>query len=171
MPFIEMLEPGARILDLGCGNGIDLVWITKAGFQGTGMDASRAMVERARGIHALSGVEIIHRNFLFLDFPLGRWDAVWSNLSLCEIPPEALQRVLAICFKGMNVGSIMGAVMLEGSGSFEEGTDQATRRIYQYSEKALCSLFEQTGFQVKKIGRKQGASGQSQKMLILAERI
>lgn len=170
MPFLELLEPGARILDLGCGNGIDLVWMVRAGFQGSGMDASSAMIERARVIHAHSGVEILHRNFLFLDFPSGKWDAVWSNLSFCEIPPEALQRVLAICFKGMKVGAKLGAVMIEGSGSNQEGTEESTRTIYQYTEKALCSLFEQTGFQVKKIGRKASASGLS-KLLIIAERV
>ena len=167
---MELLAPGARVLDLGCGKGIDLACLVQAGFQGVGVDSSPVMVQEARAIHMRSGVEILEKNFLFLSLEDASYDGVWANLSFPYLAPEELQRLLAICFKGVKVGGILGAVLYEGAGSFEM-TDGQTQKIYRYSEKALCSMFEQTGFQVKKIGRKQDVHGQLPKILMIAERI
>jgi SAM-dependent methyltransferase len=38
----------ARILDLGCGTGLSSLLFFKAGYQVTGIDGTRAMIERAR---------------------------------------------------------------------------------------------------------------------------
>jgi SAM-dependent methyltransferase len=180
LPFIEMLEPGARVLDLGCGNGLDLAWLTKAGFQGVGIESSAELASAARAVHAESGVEIREKNFLFMTLAEGEFGGVWANLSFSELPAETLQRLLAICFKGVKVGGVLGAVLLEGTGSFEEAamtpagaavTEKLpTRKIHLYSEKALCSMFDQTGFQVMRVGRKKNAEGQDQ-ILILAKRV
>jgi SAM-dependent methyltransferase len=178
LPFIEMLEPGARVLDLGCGNGLDLAWLTKAGFQGVGVESSPELAAAARAIHAQSGVEIREKNFLFMNLAEGEFGGVWANLSFSELPAETLQRLLAICFKGVKVGGVLGAILVEGTGSFEEaaeygakaGEKTPTRKIHLYSEKALCSMFDQTGFQVMRVGRKKSADGQDQ-ILILAKRV
>ncbi len=187
---MELLDRGARVLDLGCGNGMDLAWLSKAGFEGVGIDSSSSLVAAARAIHAQSGVEILEKNFLFLSLEEASYDGVWANLSFCELAPEVLQRLLAICFKGVRVGGVLGAVLYEGTGSFEEGGNgldstvagvvSPTRKIHLYTEKALCSMFEQTGFQVLRVGRKADASaGDSRasgsismpKILILAKRV
>ena len=64
-----------------------------------------------------------------------------------------------------------GAVLYEGTGSFDEGMEGPHRKIHLYSEKALCSMFEQTGFQVIKVGRKTDANDPQTKILILARRV
>jgi len=181
VPFIEMLEPGARVLDLGCGTGLDLAWLSKAGFVGIGVDSSSCMVEAARAIHSQSGVEIQEKNFLFMSHGEGEFGGVWANLSFSELPAETLQRLLAICFKGVKVGGVLGAVLYEGVGSYEEAVmcptttaDRAammTRKIHLYNEKAICSMFEQTGFQVERVGRQKGPNDSVTKLMILAKRI
>lgn len=171
LPFMELLDRGARVLDLGCGSGIDLAILSSEGFKGMGVDSSNAMVEAARKIHVHSGVEIQEKNFLFLTLPEGELDGVWANLSFNELAPEVLQRLLAICFKGVRVGGVIGAILYEGAGTVEEGMEGPIRKLHLYTEKALCSMFEQTGFQVKKIGRKPGVYDQFSKILILAERV
>ncbi len=180
LPFIEMLEPGARVLDLGGGNGLDLAWLTKAGFQGVGVEASAELAAAARAVHAQSGVEIREKNFLFMNLAEGEFGGVWANLSFSELPAETLQRLLAICFKGVKVGGVLGAILFEGTGSFEEAAivpsgasvmeKLPTRITHLYSEKALCSMFDQTGFQVERVGRKKSVDGQDQ-ILILAKRV
>ena len=162
-PFLALLEQGDRVLDLGCGNGIDLAWFSKSGLVGVGIDSSDEMVALARTVHAQSGIEILQKNFLFLTLSEAEFDGVWANLSFPYLAPEELQRLLAICFKGVRVGGVIGAILYEGSGKIEN--------LNLYTEKALCSMFEQTGFQVKKIGRQQKAHDQLSKILILAERV
>jgi SAM-dependent methyltransferase len=179
LPFIEMLEPGARVLDLGCGNGLDLAWLYKAGFSGVGIESSSELAAAASAVHASTGVVIEEKNFLFLSLKEAEYGGVWANLSFSELPAETLQRLLAICFKGVKVGGVIGAVLYEGTGSFEEAAIMSeavdmqklpTRKIHLYSEKALCSMFDQTGFQVERVGRKTDSNGANQ-ILILAKRI
>ena len=42
------LEPGARILDMGCGTGRHVIPLAKLGFMVTGVDLSKGMLEIAR---------------------------------------------------------------------------------------------------------------------------
>ena len=50
------LEPGERVLDLGCGNGWATRLIAKAnaGVQAIGVDASPKMIARAEALHSLT---------------------------------------------------------------------------------------------------------------------
>ena len=181
VPFMDSLIHGGRVLDLGCGTGLDLAWLSKAGFKGVGIDSSSKLVEAAKTIHAQSGVEIIEKNFLMMTLSEAEYDGVWANLSFPELPAESLQRLLAICFKGVKQGGVLGAVLYEGLGSYEEAVMCPTaipnrmamliRKIHLYSEQAICSMFEQTGFQVLKIGRQKGANDSVTRMMILAERV
>jgi 2-polyprenyl-3-methyl-5-hydroxy-6-metoxy-1,4-benzoquinol methylase len=52
------LEPGTRILDVGCGTGRHSVELAKRGFRMTGVDLSGGMLDQARKAAAEAGVEI-----------------------------------------------------------------------------------------------------------------
>lgn len=49
------LEPG-RVLDVGCGEGADVIWMAEHGWQAAGIDLSTTAVERARKAAADRGV-------------------------------------------------------------------------------------------------------------------
>jgi 2-polyprenyl-3-methyl-5-hydroxy-6-metoxy-1,4-benzoquinol methylase len=55
--IVPKLDPGSRILDVGCGNGEFLHTARVAGFQAEGIDVSAAAVEvcRRRGLNAWQG--------------------------------------------------------------------------------------------------------------------
>jgi len=55
--FLPRLPPGARVLDVGCGNGEFLAAASEAGYDAHGIDISEAAAEmcRARGLNAFSG--------------------------------------------------------------------------------------------------------------------
>ena len=46
--FVQALGPGSRVVDLGCGNGRHLRLLAGAGMRGIGLDASRALLQKAR---------------------------------------------------------------------------------------------------------------------------
>lgn len=82
--LLELLdpEPGERILDLGCGTGHVTVEIAGAvGSEGAvvGIDASPAMVERARELHPDLDVRQADATDFALAAPV---DAVYSNAAL-----------------------------------------------------------------------------------------
>lgn len=51
------LAPG-RVLDVGCGEGADAVWLARRGWQVTALDVSRVALERAAAAAEAAGVEI-----------------------------------------------------------------------------------------------------------------
>lgn len=53
-----LLEPGARVLDLGCGEGRDSVFFAERGFEVTGVDTSRAGLRKARRLARERGTRV-----------------------------------------------------------------------------------------------------------------
>jgi SAM-dependent methyltransferase len=95
-------QPGERILDVGCGDGALTARLVEAGARVVGLDASSAMVDRAkaRGVdaHVGNGTAIASCS------PVGQhtFDAVFSNAALHWMrPPEAVvSGVLAVLREG-----------------------------------------------------------------------
>jgi SAM-dependent methyltransferase len=106
-PFsLGRLEPGERVLDLGCGAGTDsLVAAQMVGPTGhvTGIDMTTEMLAKARGAAAelgIANVEFREGEAEQLPFPDGSFDVVISNGVVDLIPDKdavfaELHRVLA----------------------------------------------------------------------------
>jgi SAM-dependent methyltransferase len=84
-------EPPCRILDFGCGPGRDLVALTRAGHEATGLDGALNLCDMAR---ALSGCPVLHQDFLALDLPADHFHGIFANASLFHVPSQELPRVL-----------------------------------------------------------------------------
>jgi SAM-dependent methyltransferase len=54
-PLLELIEPGARLLDVGCGSGQFAVAAAARGAQATGVDLTPAMLDQARALAAEVG--------------------------------------------------------------------------------------------------------------------
>ena len=155
LPFLNLLRSGDRVLDLGCGTGFELQWMKKVGIEAVGMEASPARVALARELNP--GVEILEKNFLFYTPKEGEWDAALANRSLHHSAPEGVQRVIAGLFRGLRPGGVLGLVMYEGVGAFEDREGDLSgpsRMIHPWMEKPLCSMLEQTGFGIHQVGRR-----------------
>ena len=70
------LQPGQRVLDLGCGTGRHSVALALAGMTVTGVDLSAALLERARATASAEGMQVswLQRDMRELD-DLGPFDA------------------------------------------------------------------------------------------------
>jgi SAM-dependent methyltransferase len=175
LPFAELLPERARVLDLGCGSGEDLLLFQKAGFHGVGIEAgaSRARMARER----VPGVQILERNFLLLSLKEGEFEGAWANRSLHHFSPEETQRVVASVFRGLTVGGVFGLVLYEGSGAFEDREGDLSgpsRFLHPWNEKAACSMIEQSGFRIRKVGRQEArpeAGHPLPSLLILATKV
>lgn len=53
----DVFEPGAEVLDLGCGTGEDAIWLAQHGVHVTGVDASAAMLAVASRKAVVASVE------------------------------------------------------------------------------------------------------------------
>jgi SAM-dependent methyltransferase len=87
------LEPGARVLELGCGGGSPETRRLAESFAVTGVDISPRQVERART--AIPGAEFVCADFTELVLPAAAFDAVCSFYVFNHVPRDLLAPLLA----------------------------------------------------------------------------
>src|SRR5262245_54575672 len=77
--LVSLMRPGGRILDLGCGEGRDSVYFAEHGFEVTGLEASRAGLQKARRLAAERGVAVCWIECALPELPaIGPFDLVYS---------------------------------------------------------------------------------------------
>jgi SAM-dependent methyltransferase len=91
--LVARLQPGARVLELGCGAGTPETRRLAERFTLTGVDISPRQVERARA--ALPEAEFLCADFTELELPPGSFDAVASFYVFNHVPRELLAPLLA----------------------------------------------------------------------------
>jgi len=80
----EMLPSfaGKSVLDLGCGFGWHCRYVMENGAKSViGVDISEKMLERARTINDLDGIEYSRKAIEDVDYPAGHFDVVLSSLT------------------------------------------------------------------------------------------
>lgn len=89
------LVPG-RAVDVGCGEGGDVVWLAQQGWHATGVDFSAAGLERARAAASEAGVTEL-TSWQRVDArswqPLEQWDLVTAHY--LHLPPDEMRRFVA----------------------------------------------------------------------------
>lgn len=94
-PAVERLldvQPGARVLDVGCGNGVSTRRLARLGAQITGIDYSAAFIDLARARTTEVDERIDYRvvdatdEAQLLALGEGRFDALVSNMVLMDMP-------------------------------------------------------------------------------------
>ncbi|MFC3097521.1 class I SAM-dependent methyltransferase [Alteraurantiacibacter palmitatis] len=98
--FLARLDPGARILELGCGAGKDAEHMIKRGFVVVPTDGSRAMAKRAE---ERLGIPVQVLSFDQLD-AVEEYDAVWCHASIHHQPGAGLPDVLARIARALKPG-------------------------------------------------------------------
>jgi SAM-dependent methyltransferase len=118
--FLELLHPGASILELGCGGGRDSEAMLARGFDLDPTDGVAAMagvaearIGRPVGVMRFDELEAIHR-----------YDGVWASASLLHVPRCALPDVLTRIFRSLRPGGVHFASFKAGG---KEGRDRLGR--------------------------------------------
>jgi SAM-dependent methyltransferase len=70
------LSPGARVLDVGCGDGAHSITLAQRGYAVTAVDNSSAQLERATAAAKHLGVQIDFRAADMRDMELGKFDGI-----------------------------------------------------------------------------------------------
>lgn len=101
---------GRRLLDLGCGTGIDAFEFASRGYEVVASDWSPQMVERTRARAAAAGleqrVEAKHVGIHQLDQIDDRFDAVYSNFGPLNCAPD-LNAVATQCERLVRPGGLL----------------------------------------------------------------
>lgn len=149
-------QPGEQIVDLGCGTGDLTAQIAAAGAEVIGIDASEAMIVRARERFPQIRFEVARGQDFVVETPV---DAVFSSAALHWMSPP--EDVAASVFRALKPGGRFVAEM-GGKGNIvtiiaalkqaleEEGIpwEQVGNPWYFPSIGEYSSLLEQSGFEV-----------------------
>lgn len=115
--FLELLAPGARILELGCGGGRDAEAMIAAGFD---VDPTDGIPEIARKAEKRLGRNVRVLCFDELD-AIEAYDAVWASASLLHVPRSSLPKVLELIFRALKPGSLHFATYRCSDSSWRDG--------------------------------------------------
>lgn len=140
-PLVEVLSPGARILDVGCASGRDLLWLKKRGFDVIGLERAPALAHRAR---QNTGCRVIQDDFRHFDFSSLLMDAVLLIGALVHIPHDQFTPVLKNILQAVPKGCLLIS-MKQGRGVI---SDQQGRVFYLWRDADLRKAFETLGLTV-----------------------
>jgi SAM-dependent methyltransferase len=90
------LTPG-RVLDVGCGEGADAVWLASGGWDVTALEVSGVALERAAGHARAAGVAVrwVHAGLAEAALPAAAFDLVSAQYpALLRTPDAAAERAL-----------------------------------------------------------------------------
>ncbi|GAA5053406.1 class I SAM-dependent methyltransferase [Streptomyces similanensis] len=93
---VAALAPG-RVLDVGCGEGADAVWLARGGWDVTALDVSGVALDRAAGHARDAGVTVrwVHAGLVEAALPAGSFDLVSAQYpALPRTPDAAAERAL-----------------------------------------------------------------------------
>lgn len=156
--FLEQLRPGAHVLDLGCGGGIDSKAMIAAGHL---VDSTDGTAEIAKKAEELLGKSVRVMRFDELD-AVNRYDAVWANASLLHVPRRSLPFVLGLVHRSLRAGGLHFA-SYKGGGI--EGRDDNGRYFNYLSRDQLVEAYDKSSpWTIEKIveytgGGYQGKTG------------
>ncbi len=139
--FLERLSPEARILELGCGGGLDAAYMAKRGFNVDPTDGIPAMVKKANERHDI-GARLMRFDELDAE---QTYDAVWAHACLLHCPRADLPQVLTAIHRALRPNGLHFASYKLGDG---EGRD-LLGRLHNFPEANwLEELYRKAGFEL-----------------------
>lgn len=136
--FMDALPAGARVLELGCGVGIDAQAMLSRGLD---VDATDGCLEMAQEAERRLGRPARVMLFTELDAHSG-YDGVWANAALLHVPREGLAGVLGRVHSALKPGGLFYASFKTGRA---EGRDKFGRYFNYPSREELAAGFSEAG--------------------------
>ncbi|MEM7703470.1 MAG: class I SAM-dependent methyltransferase [Pseudomonadota bacterium] len=137
--FLDRLEPGGRVLELGCGGGQDSNRMRDRGFAIDPTDGVEAMAKKANerfavGARVMRFEELAERE---------RYDAIWAHATLLHCPRAELPGVLSRIHRALKPAGWHYASYKLGNG---EGRDLLGRLHNFPARDWILQLYKEAGF-------------------------
>lgn len=146
--FIELLSPGSRVLDAGCGAGIPITKMLAEHFDLIGVDFSSEQVERAK--KNVPNAHFFCRDMTGLDFPDDSLDGICSYYAIIHIPREEHQPLFANFHRMLRAGGV--ALLCLGADDLASDIDKdfyGTRMYWShYDSETYRKMLRKCGFTV-----------------------
>jgi ubiquinone/menaquinone biosynthesis C-methylase UbiE len=148
--FLGITQPGALILDLGCGAGRDMAWFEGQGAAIVGSDLSARMLTQAR-LRALGG--LVQADMRRLPFQTACFQGVWCCATLLHLPKTDAPRALAEIHRILSPEGALFLAVQEGMGEGWERTtyysEPIERFFARYRAEEMTALLVEGGFALR----------------------
>jgi ubiquinone/menaquinone biosynthesis C-methylase UbiE len=156
--FAAALAPGARVIDLGAGPGLDTVLLAERGLRATSVDFSMGMLRAGRRECRVVRVQGDARR---LPLATASVDGVWAKASLLHLQREDVAVALADVGRILRPGGVLFVSLKAGLGAATETTRYGLPRFFQYwTDDALDAALAAHAFDVLRRTTDQGERDQ-----------
>jgi ubiquinone/menaquinone biosynthesis C-methylase UbiE len=145
--FIALLEPGDKVLDLGCGSGRDAEYLSRAGLQVVGVDLSEGLIAEAKKRRPELTFQVM--NMENLNFPQESFDGIWSKLAILHVERANLPSAISAAYKLLKPNGILYLETKAGTGEGYEPVSFSSneeRYFIYYELEELLTLLKEAGF-------------------------
>jgi SAM-dependent methyltransferase len=149
--YADRFAPGARVLDLGCGEGLFLDLLRQRGVHGLGVDAFSPAVDACRR----KGLDVRRADlFQYLRTCRQTFDGVFCSHIVEHLTPDQTQRLLQEANRVLKDRGLL-IILTPNSKDIEVITERFwldTTHVRPYPLKLLQAMFEHTGFEIVESG-------------------
>ena len=117
VPFLELISPGGKILDAGCGSGRDGMAFKDRGFVVTAIDASETMANHASRLLTQPVSVVRLEDVAFTS----EFDGIWACASLLHVPRHEIDDVLLRLIRALKPHGVCFLSFKEGDGERQDG--------------------------------------------------
>ena len=143
--LVSHLPSGARVLDLGCGPGLESADLHVRSLRPVGVDGSREMLRRARA--RCPQAHFVHADMLSLPLADGSVDGAWASASLFHVAREDVGEALAEVYRVLRPGGAFYSSVSRGEGEGWVPGDHTAEVFYaNYSEEEWQARLRAAGF-------------------------
>jgi cyclopropane fatty-acyl-phospholipid synthase-like methyltransferase len=107
--LIDILDDGAKVLDIGCGAGVPIARTLSQHFKVNGVDFSKEMVHLSR--KNVPDATFIHADIMEVDLPAAEFDAVVSFYTIFHIQKEHHKALFQKIYLWLKVGGYLLATV------------------------------------------------------------
>jgi 2-polyprenyl-3-methyl-5-hydroxy-6-metoxy-1,4-benzoquinol methylase len=131
--FAAYLPAGARVIDMGCGSGRDVLAFREMGLDAAGLDASEELVRLAK---ERLGIPVFKADLSCwtADEP---YDGIWCCAALMHLEETDCRRFFANLKYNLKPG---GALYISVKSGIETGMDSAGRYMRNFTEEDIYEL-------------------------------
>jgi SAM-dependent methyltransferase len=144
----ELIPPGSRVLELGCGAGIPMTAALADGRDVTGVDISATQVELARA--NVPSATFLQADMTALDYPPASFDGVVAFYSLTHVPRDDVPPLLGRIRSWLRPGGAFVATMgvEDDPGGIEHDWLGVDMYFSHFSARRNRRLVEDAGFAI-----------------------
>lgn len=149
--FHELL-PGRKVLEIGSGAGTDAAALMAMGYDYTGTDASKGLLQVARKRNPTA--RLLNVTVHDLDFGVEKFDGFWTAATLLHIPKTRIDEAL-VRIKGVIKPGGVGFISLK-QGEGEKTSIETGRWFAYYGEAEFREVLGRSGYKTVEVQVRPG---------------